>query len=154
MHNRGALLTGSDIVSLHTPLTSETRHMMTDETFAQMKRDAIPINTGRGGLVDLDALTRALQSGQIAAAGLDVLEHEPPAPDSALMTAWRAPYSTIRDRLVLSPHAAFYSPSSLIDLRRKSAATALGYLQTGCSRDCVNLDSLDREAAACRARSS
>ena len=148
------LLEQADIVSLHTPLTSETRHLMRDATFSRMKRGAILINTARGGIVDLEALTRALLSEQVAAAALDVLESEPLSPDSALMQAWRAPGSAIRDRLILTPHAAFFSPSSLIDLRRKSAATALGYLQTGASRDCLNLVHLDRDAAARRASSA
>lgn len=146
-----ALLAEADVVSLHTPLTTETRRMMNGTTFARMKPGAILVNTGRGGIVDLGALTEALLSGQVGAAGLDVLEAEPPAPESPLMAAWRAPDSPIRDRLVVTPHAAFYSPSSLVDLRRKSAATALGYLTTGDSRDCVNRDLLDRDAAARRA---
>jgi lactate dehydrogenase-like 2-hydroxyacid dehydrogenase len=145
------LLERADIVSLHTPLTAETRHMMNADTFAEMKPDAILVNTGRGGIVDLDALTEALLSGQVFAAALDVLETEPLSPESTLMAAWRAADSPIRDHLILTPHAAFYSPSSLIDLRRKSAATALAYLQTGTSRDCVNAVQLDREAAARRA---
>ncbi len=141
------LLAQADVVSIHTPLTPETRHLMNADTFAQMKRDAILINTGRGGAVDLDALTDALLSGQLAAAGLDVLETEPLSADSKLMTAWRKAERPIRDRLILTPHAAFYSPSSLIDLRQKSAATALGYLLTGDSRDLVNRDVLDMKAA-------
>lgn len=147
------LLGMADVVSLHTPLTPETRHLMTRATLAQMKPGSILINTGRGGIVDLAALTEALLSGHVAAAGLDVLETEAPAPDSPLMSAWRAPGSPIRDRLIVTPHAAFYSPSSLIDLRRKSAATALGYLQSGESRDCVNLTRLDLDAAVRRASS-
>ncbi|WP_436644307.1 C-terminal binding protein [Microbaculum sp. FT89] len=144
------LLAAADIVSLHTPLTEETRHIMNAATFAKMKPEAILINTGRGPSVDLDALADALLSGHVAAAGLDVLEQEPPSPDSKLVAAWRAPDSPIRDRLVLTPHAAFYSPSSLIDLRRKSAVVALGYLQEGDSRDLVNRDLLDQTAAARR----
>jgi lactate dehydrogenase-like 2-hydroxyacid dehydrogenase len=147
-----ALLAQADVVSLHTPLTAETHHMLNGAAFARMRPGAILINTGRGGIVDLAALTEALLAGQVAAAGLDVLEAEPPGPESPLMAAWRAPASPIRDRLVVTPHAAFYSPSSLVDLRRKSAATALGYLTTGDSRDCVNRDLLNRDEAARRAR--
>lgn len=147
----GDLLAQADIVSLHTPLTAETRHMMNPATLAAMKPGAILVNTGRGGIVDLAALTQALMLGQVFAAALDVLETEPPAPDSPLVSAWRAPDSAIRDRLILTPHAAFYNPSSLIDLRCKSAATAKGYLLSGSSRDLVNGDILDRDAAARRA---
>ena len=145
------LLGRADIVSLHTPLTIETRHMMNAETFSAMKPGSVLVNTGRGGIVDLDALTEALLSEKVFAAGLDVLELEPPSPQSRLMTAWRTADSPLRDRLVITPHAAFYSPSSLVDLRRKSAATAMNYLQTGTSRDCVNSDLIDRAATTQRA---
>lgn len=144
------LLGRADVVSLHTPLTTETRHLMNAQAFAAMKPDAILVNTGRGGVVDLTALTHALESRQISAAALDVLEIEPPAPDSPLVAAWRAPDSPIRDKVILTPHAAFYSPSSLVDLRGKSAATARGYLLNGTSRDLVNGDVLDRDAAVRR----
>ena len=146
-----ALLEAADVVSLHTPLSPETKHLINVDTLAQMKPGAVLINTGRGGCVDLEALTQALISGHVAAAGLDVLEAEPPAAASALMAAWRAPGSPIRDRLIVTPHAAFYSPSSLIDLRSKSAATALGFLTTGDSRDCVNRAFLDLDKARTRA---
>ncbi|SEB56897.1 D-3-phosphoglycerate dehydrogenase/C-terminal binding protein [Nitratireductor aquibiodomus] len=146
-----ALLEMSDVVSLHTPLSAETKHMMNAETLRQMKPGAVLINTGRGGCVDLEALADALLSRRVAAAGLDVLEAEPPSEASALMTAWRAPDSPIRDRLIVTPHAAFYSPSSLIDLRSKSATTALKFLLTGDSRDCANRDFLDPAKAEARA---
>lgn len=146
-----ALLQLSDVVSLHTPLSTETKHLINAETLAQMKPGSVLINTGRGGCVNLDALTDALMSGHLSAAGLDVLEAEPPSAASALMAAWRAPDSTLRDRLIVTPHAAFYSPSSLIDLRSKSAATALNFLQTDDSRDCVNREFLDKDKAKARA---
>jgi len=146
-----ALLEISDVVSLHTPLSTETRHLINIETLAQMKSGSVLINTGRGGCVDLEALTDALLGGHISAAGLDVLETEPPSASSALIKAWREPGSTIRDRLIVTPHAAFYSPSSLVDLRSKSAATALNFLLTDASRDCVNLSVLDQEKATARA---
>jgi lactate dehydrogenase-like 2-hydroxyacid dehydrogenase len=117
-----------------------------------MKPEAILVSTARGGVIDLAALAPALNQGRIAGAALDVLEIEPLPADHPLMKSWRTPGSPIRNKLILTPHAAFYSPSSLIDLRRKSAATAAQYLHEGRSRDCVNLDMLDRNKAAARAR--
>jgi phosphoglycerate dehydrogenase-like enzyme len=141
----------SDVVSLHTPLTPDTRHLIAGPELASMKPGAILVNTSRGGVVDLAALTDALESAAIAGAALDVLEAEPLKPEHPLLRAWREPGSPVRDRLLITPHAAFYSPSSLVDLRRKSAATAAAYLRTGQSLDCVNAPLIDCAKAAARA---
>jgi phosphoglycerate dehydrogenase-like enzyme len=145
------LLALSDVVSLHTPLTPETRHLMSAAALKAMKPTAILVNTARGGVVDLAALTPALVEGHLAGAALDVLEIEPLPQDHPLMRAWRTPGSPIRHKLIVTPHAAFYSPSSLVDLRRKSATTAAAYLREGRSRDCVNRDLIDQDKAAARA---
>lgn len=71
------VITGSDIVSLHIPVTADTHHLFDDEMFGKMKDGAYLINSARGGLVDLDALCRALQSGKLAGAALDAFEVEP-----------------------------------------------------------------------------
>src|SRR3546814_20746450 len=99
------------------------------------RRSSDLVNTARGGGVDLNALTPARLEGRIAGAAVDVLEVEPIPPEHPLMQAWRAPGSPIRHKLVVTPHAAFYSPSSLIDLRRKSAQTAALYLREGQEED-------------------
>lgn len=147
VHSLEALLGQADIVSLHTPLTPQTRHLISTPQFEAMKQDALLINTARGGVVDLAALATALESGRLAGAGLDVLEQEPLSTDHPLLKLWMAPGSPFRHKLILSPHAAFYSPSSLVDIREKSARTAFGYLETGTSRDCVNAEFLDADAA-------
>lgn len=146
-----ALLGEADVVSLHTPLDATTRHLMGERELGLMKPDAILVNTGRGAVVDTVALARVMARGHLGGAALDVLEEEPPAPDHPLIEMWRRPGSPLRKKLLLSPHAAFYSPQSLIDLRRKSAETTLAWLRDGDSRDCVNRELLDGVLAARRA---
>ena len=115
------LLERAHIVSLHCPLTEETHHLMNRESIAQMRRGSFLVNTARGGLVDPDALAEALASGHLGGAGIDVLEQEPPSPDHPLVRAWRDPAHPAHDRLILNPHAAFYSEEGLTDMRVKGS---------------------------------
>jgi len=91
------LLRTSDVVSLHVPLDDSTRHLLGTAEFAQMKPGGVLINTCRGPVVDEAALYQALKSGQVAAAGLDVLVDEPPAKDHPLFTL---------PNVTLTPHSA------------------------------------------------
>ena len=106
------LLSASDYVSLHLPLTDETRHAIGAEQFARMKPTAYLINTARGGLIDHAALTAALAENRIAGAALDVQDPEPP--DLAL-PLYNDP------RVIVTPHVAFVSRQSLADLRKRAA---------------------------------
>jgi phosphoglycerate dehydrogenase-like enzyme len=136
------LLAAADIVSLHVPLSEETRGMIGQDAIARLKRGALLVNTARGPVVDPDAVLDGLRGGRLGGAALDVLPVEPPVGDEPLLVAWRNGDPALTGRLILSPHAAFYSASSLADLRRKSAEVAVDYLYAGRLRDCVN--GLDR----------
>lgn len=105
------LLKISDYISIHSPLTPETRHLFSTPVFNQMKRGALVVNTSRGPVVDEVALAAALDSGQIGGAALDVLEQEPPV-SSPLFG---------RDNVILTPHTSFYSVESLEELQTKAA---------------------------------
>lgn len=99
------LLSQSDVVTLHCPLTPDNHHMISREAFSMMRSDAILINTARGGLVDEPALLQALKAKKIAGAGLDVLEEEPPSVHNALIS-----YQS--EKLIITPHVAWASRQS------------------------------------------
>lgn len=136
------LLGLADIVSLHCPLTDATRNLIGRETVEQLKPGAVVINTARGGVLDLDALEHGLRTGRVAAAGLDVLPAEPLDPSHPLLAAWQRREAWLEGRLVITPHAAFYTPESLADMRRLSTCAAIGYIRYGTLRSCVNLPEL------------
>ena len=97
------LLAASDVVSLHVPLTPDTKNLIDADALAFMRPDAALVNCGRGGLVDLGALRAALESGRLAGAALDVLDTEPPPPDHIAFTL---------PRTIITPHQAWLSPQS------------------------------------------
>jgi phosphoglycerate dehydrogenase-like enzyme len=138
------LLDASDVVSLHTPLTPETRGIIGRAQLRRMKPDAILINTARGPMVDTDALAEALQKGWIAAAGIDVLPEEPPGSGGRLVEAFRKNLPWVRNRLILTPHSAWSSAASQADARRKAVETAIDYLERGILRNCVNAEFLSK----------
>jgi D-3-phosphoglycerate dehydrogenase len=113
------LLARADVLSVHVPLTDETRGLIGARELALLPEGAIVLNTARGALVDEAALLEALRSGRLRGAGLDVLEDEPPAADHPLRHACG---------VVLTPHAAWFSESAVLDLRRKAVETAIELL--------------------------
>jgi D-3-phosphoglycerate dehydrogenase/C-terminal binding protein len=115
------LLSQSLIVSLHCPHTQETHHLIDAAALEKMPRGSYLVNTARGAVVDNAAIPEALASGRLAGAAIDVLEHEPPPADDPLVSAWRNPAHPAHHRLILNPHAAFYSEAGLLDMRRKGA---------------------------------
>lgn len=102
----------SDIISVHAPLTPETRGLVNAAAFAKMKKGVLIVNTARGPLIDEPALLAALDSGQVGAAALDVVVNEPLPKDSPLIG---------RDNLILTPHTGFYSIEALEELQTKCA---------------------------------
>jgi len=125
------LLRETDTLSVHTPLTPETRSMLGYTQLSLLRPGAVVLNTARGPIIDLDALLALLRSGHIAAAGLDVLPVEPPVdPIPELLRAYRAGEPGLEGRLVITPHAAWFTPESEHDTRVKSAQTMRAALLT------------------------
>lgn len=116
------VLATSDIVSLHCPLTDETRHMLNAQSLATMKPGALIINTARGALIDLDALEAALEAGRIGGAGIDVAPVEPPPAGSPILRLAR------RENVIVTPHAAWLSEQAVTDLARRTGENVATFL--------------------------
>jgi D-3-phosphoglycerate dehydrogenase len=110
------------VVSLHPPLTEETRDFVDRDLLGRMPEGSYLVNTARGGLVVIDDLLWALQEGPLAGAALDVLPQEPPAPDHPLLD---------NPNIILSPHAAFYSAEAEEEVRRKAAQNVVSWAREG-----------------------
>ncbi|PJI40335.1 hydroxyacid dehydrogenase [Ferrovibrio sp.] len=113
------LLSAADVVSLHVPLTPETRGMIGERELALMKPDAVIVNTARGGLIDEEALASALKNGRLRGAGVDVFEQEPPRPDNPLFSA---------PNILLSPHSAGITTYSMRQMADQTVKLVLGCL--------------------------
>jgi D-3-phosphoglycerate dehydrogenase len=129
------MLSEADFVSAHAPHNKETHHLLSTAQFAAMKPTAIFVNTGRGRVVDEPALVKALQEGKLAAAGLDVLEDEPPDPNNPLLKM---------DNVMVTPHTAFYSDEAFVESRRRVGQEIAAILSGKRPRNCVNKEVLDR----------
>ncbi|MGE0419618.1 MAG: C-terminal binding protein [Acetobacteraceae bacterium] len=118
------LLKQTDTLSIHVPLTPETRNMIGAPQLALLPKGAVLINTARGPIVDIDAVAAALRSGHLSGVGLDVVPVEPPVdPVPELIRAYRAREPWTIGRLIITPHSAFYTPQAWDDIRSKSAET-------------------------------
>ena len=125
------LLEHSDIVTVHVPLTDETRHMISSDQLKKMKKKAILINAARGGIVDEKALINALEKKEIAGAGLDVLEQEPIQKDHPLLRF---------DNVIITPHMGWYSEDTVDEVQRIAAEQVLQCLQGKVPANLVNKD--------------
>jgi D-3-phosphoglycerate dehydrogenase len=117
-----AVFAESDVVSLHVPLNSETREMIGAKVLGASKGGVFLVNTSRGAVVDVEAALSMLDAGKLAGLGLDVLPAEPVPPSSKLLG---------HPRVILTPHAAFYSVEAERELRRKAAQNIVTWLKTG-----------------------
>ena len=118
------LLGQTDTLSVHTPLTPETRGMLGLKELSLLPKGAVVVNTARGPIVDIDALATLLKSGHLSGVGIDVIPVEPPVePVPELVRAYRARKPWTIGRLIITPHSAFYTPQAWDDIRSKGAET-------------------------------
>jgi len=127
------LLGVSDYISIHCPLTPETRHLFNAQTLARMKPTAWLINTARGEIIDESALAAALAEGRLGGAALDVLTQEPPPEDHPLLRL---------DTVILTSHVAYFSKEAVVDLQRLAAEEARRILVGDLPRSAVNTELL------------
>lgn len=135
MVSQAELFRRSDFLSLHAPLNPQTQHVVNAHTLATMKPHAVIINTSRGPLIDHAALWQALQANQIGGAGLDVFEPEPPNLADPLFSD---------ERVIATPHIAFVSHESLINLRERTAKQVVDVLQNRTPENVINPQVLQR----------
>ena len=129
----------ADVISLHVPLTEQTRNMVNATTLARMKKGAVLVNCARGGIVDERALAEALASGHLGGAALDVFEKEPPPADHPLFKL---------DNVVLTPHLGASTEEAQAAVASAVARQLVRYLQAGEVQNAVNVPSLGREVLA------
>jgi lactate dehydrogenase-like 2-hydroxyacid dehydrogenase len=128
----------SDIITLHTPLTHETKGMINDSFFAYVNKGPIIINTARGPIIDIAALGKAMREGVVKAAGLDVLPIEPSDDSQQLIVDWENDEEWLKGRLLVTPHVSFCCPEAFEEMRRKAAVEALRVLNGEKAINCVN----------------
>lgn len=133
------LLSRSDFVTLHTPLTDQTRGLIGDEAFRRMKQGVRLVNCARGGLIDERALVDAIRSGKVVGAALDVLEQEPPATDSPLLAM---------EQVIVTPHLGASTGEAQANVAHMIAEQVLDYLKRGTIRGAVNMPAVSAELLA------
>ena len=132
------VLQRSNFITVHTPLTPETEGMIGPDELAMMMPGSIIVNCARGGIIEEQALADALNSGHLAGAGLDVVEPAPPPNDHPLLSA---------KNIIITPHTAFFSQASTIELERRTAEEALRVLNGNQPENLINPDVLGRSRA-------
>lgn len=139
------LLQSSDVVSVHTPLTTETRGLINHDALAQMPAHALLVNTSRGAVVDATAVADALQSKAIGGAAIDVLATEPPTADMPLIRLWQDEAADVN--LIITPHTAYFSADAIDEIRTKGAEEVARVLRGHSPWNCVNGVSTPRFAS-------
>lgn len=116
----------SDVISLHCPLSAETKNIIDKKILSTLKKNTLIINTARGGLVNEHEIAEYIQIGKINYA-TDVLEQEPPSDENPLIKLWRS--KQYNENIIINPHTAFYSKNAFIEMRYKCALNAYNFIR-------------------------
>ena len=153
------LLSDSDIISLHVPGTPQTRHMLSEKEFSMMRDGVVIINTARGQVIDVKALLRALQSGKVSAAGLDVLPEEPAIREEAELLresfsqqhdleTLLADYALLHHKnVIVTPHSAFYTKDAVKKIIETTVDSILSFIAGNPKNLVYSFKSLSEESA-------
>lgn len=136
------LFVSCDYITIHTPLTPETKGMIGQSLFCCSEKPFTLINTARGGIVVLDDVYEALLNGTMKFFAADVLEIEPPSDNHKLIKALQEKEAVICDKVILTPHAAFYAQESQEEMRKKAAQTLADLASGKPLKNCVNMEYL------------
>ncbi|MFL2818289.1 MAG: C-terminal binding protein [Candidatus Puniceispirillales bacterium] len=143
VNNLKELFEISDTISIHCPLDEKTEGIINKSILSHAKKSLLLINTARGKIINLEDLYHALKDNIISGAALDVLPIEPPSNSEPLIKAYMNNESWLTGRFTLTPHAAYYSPPGLEDLRSKAVKTVVEYIKNGNLRNCQNIKYLN-----------
>ena len=130
------LLKRSDFITVHTPLTESTRHLINSQNIGNLKKEVHLINCARGGIYEEKGVAQALANGQIAGAGFDVFTQEPPPPDFLLYD---------QENCIMTPHLGASTEEAQIEVAKESAASLIEYFKKGVAKNSLNFPTIDVE---------
>lgn len=136
--NLNTFLSKIDALSIHTPLTSETKNIVDSNFLKKLKKRVIIINTARGSIVDSKAIYKYLNKGHIGGVGFDVYNQEPPKKNDKLYMAWKKGSKNFKYNVIFTPHNAFFNKESYIELREKAALNIKNYFEKNRVNNRVN----------------
>ncbi len=132
------LIKFSSVITIHTPLNSETRSLINKDLINQFNENTILVNTSRGPVIDsLESIYEGLINNKISFIGLDVLPEEPPSNKEKLIKKWKEERE-ISERIIINPHSAYYSLDSWPEMREKASMNAKNYILSGILKNRVN----------------
>lgn len=136
--NLNNFLNKIDVLSIHTPLTKETKNIVDGNFLKKLKKGAIIINTARGPIINSKAIYQYLKNGHLGGIGFDVYDQEPPKKNDKLYIAWKKGVKNFKYNVIFTPHNAFFNKESYIELREKAALNIKNYFEKNRINNRVN----------------